>query len=79
MSVSTRCEVTDLIADQCACPRHRGDDVGTIRPRRSGPQMASRYGGRCACCEERYDLGDQIGYSSEAMGWVIAEHLEGAT
>ena len=78
-----RCERTDLLVDQCACPKHRAP----VEPRKTGPvpwsgpdgrtarQSASRpfearYGGMCADCGGWFEEGDMIQYNED--GELIA-------
>lgn len=52
-----RCEITDLLEDQCAhCLGHQGDD-GT---RELGPWFTAVYPGRCGDCDEPIHAGDCI-------------------
>jgi hypothetical protein len=59
-----RCDVTELLVDQCACPRHRGAPPDDPAPAPAGdrPQVAfpARYPGTCHDCGERFDVGDLI-------------------
>jgi hypothetical protein len=65
--VEERCERTELLVDQCACPAHRGGsdpDHETLRIRAlllAKPNwFAARYAGSCDCCGERFQEGTAI-------------------
>lgn len=66
------------------CERHEmrwcaicsGADKPT-KPRATGPTIAARYPGTCACgCGRSWQAEASITYSDEAGGWVLAEHAE---
>lgn len=55
------CYLTELPADQCACPKHRGGAV--VEPERvetTGPTWEARFAGRCAGCDQPIAPGDSI-------------------
>jgi hypothetical protein len=74
--VSARCELTDLLVDQCAhCTGREGqptpvDDVTVT--------ICARYGGRCGGCGKPFGEGEQIGHSDDAGGWVRMRCCGGA-
>jgi hypothetical protein len=62
-----RCELTELLIDQCACREHRGGadvDEETLRLRArllAKPNwFAAKYAGACDCCGERFPVGAAI-------------------
>lgn len=75
MTAQDRCELTELLIEQCGCRLHAGAAGATARgltaevepyARRNGDQpsygapIIARYGGRCPECQERYEPGDTI-------------------
>jgi hypothetical protein len=81
MTVTARCEVTELLVDECACRLHRNlPDPAPDRDlfeapaaaREARPWFASMYGGDCAGCGDRFDAGDTI-RASRAFGGYVAE------
>lgn len=68
-----RCDLTDLLVDQCACHKHRGGDIIELDDttgnrvlsgeRRSRPFIAA-YPGRCVC-GAHWRTGDQIMYNGD--------------
>lgn len=60
----TRCELTDLLVDQCACPQHRGgftpqEEASSLRDP-SEPAHPARWPGRCAHCWTPFQVGTPI-------------------
>lgn len=67
-----RCELTELLVEQCACAKHRGGqapdeqanaDRLATRARLLGgwnSWFKARFGGTCATCSERYEPGAAI-------------------
>jgi hypothetical protein len=67
------CALTELPADQCACPRHRGGTV--VEPDQleaAGPTFEARFAGRCAGCGEPIAPGDSIVRTAPDGGYVHA-------
>lgn len=67
-----RCEVTELLVDQCACPDHRGgvevvDELETV-----GPPFAAAHAGCCATCEGPIRPGELIARLAEQDDYVHA-------
>ena len=65
-----RCDLTDLLADQCA--HCLGHDTRPGLVVRTGPLVVSRYRGTCAHCGDEYAAGEPI--AGTAAGWALAEH-----
>lgn len=68
--MSERCERTDLLADQCACPQHRGD------PEPAAPSLPpwawpARYPGKCGDCQLPIEVGDPIAYDPDHHGEYV--------
>jgi hypothetical protein len=55
--MSDRCDITDLLVDQCAHCRKLPDPVP---PARAGPPITAAWPGRCANCKRPFDAGDRI-------------------
>jgi hypothetical protein len=60
-----RCDLTDLLPDQCACPRHRNvqlpaNHARDEQPTGPGPWFTAQYPGRCTRCRTEFVAGDQI-------------------
>jgi len=56
-----RCELTELLVEQCACPTHRGGatpDEEHIEP--IGRPFYASYDGVCAACNGRIHEGERI-------------------
>lgn len=51
-----RCEITDLLAEQCAHCRKLPDPL----PRQIGQPFTAAYAGRCVDCDTRFEPGDSI-------------------
>lgn len=65
--VEERCELTELLINQCGCPRHRGGvDVDEQQLQLRAALLAkpgwfaARYAGSCDCCGERFVPGTAI-------------------
>lgn len=70
--MTERCELTELLPDQCGCPKHRGGktiaeeadaDRLALRDRLLGttnPWFAASWAGTCAKCREHYPAGAAI-------------------
>lgn len=71
VEVTERCEVTDLLVDQCACPQHRGGTEPTAVETVGQPFEAS-YKGWCPLCEKGIRVGDQIARLADGDGYVHA-------
>lgn len=75
-----RCDLTDLLVDQCGCRIHRGGQTPAeeaARDRKPGRWIPARYPGTCTCCglafEENRDIrADGVG------GWECCDALERA-
>jgi hypothetical protein len=70
-----RCERTELLVGQCACPDHRGGadlDQETLEIRAgllAKPNwFAARYAGSCDCCGSRFSMGAAIRMDLQ-RGW----------
>jgi hypothetical protein len=67
----TECPLTELPADMCACPNHRGgtvlgsDDVETV-----GHPFEAAYAGPCERCERHIQPGDRILRVVDDAGYV---------
>lgn len=51
----TRCDTTDLLVEQCACPQHRGgrtpqEEASAEQAHPAGNWFEARYAGVCAGC-----------------------------
>ena len=68
--MTDRCDLTDLLVDQCAHCLGHGAAPGLAE--RTGPQITARYYGSCAHCGDGYAPGDRI--AGTADGWALAEH-----
>lgn len=75
MLIEERCERTELLVDQCACPEHRGGAVpdeqqAQLRARLLAKPhwFAARYAGTCDCCGERFLVGTAIRMDLQ-RGW----------
>lgn len=77
MTATERCETTELLADQCGCPKHRGgrthqEEAAADLARfydRPGPWFAATRPGECSCCEVPFRAGKQIRADGEG-GWA---------
>ena len=73
--MSDRCELTELLVDSCACPRHRNsaplDDPGEVVA-----VITARFDGRCSVDKAHGLLqGEQIGVLKDggyACHWCLA-------
>lgn len=36
----------------------------------------ANWPGKCACCGEEFDAGEDISWDEEESGWTLTEHLE---
>ena len=77
--MSERCEVTDLVVDQCGGPCHRPDlvDVGELPARVPGSTtIEARFPGRCGHCERPIRFGELISRADvDGVGlWCLHEH-----
>lgn len=66
---STRCAVTELLADQCAHCRPAAEPDG--EPSDLGPWFPARYPGECAGCGSHFGEGDLIRADGQ-LGWLTA-------
>lgn len=65
-----RCELTELLVDQCA--HCRGvDDLPALPPKWSGPLtwIPAQFPGRCSGCGEPINPGDWIISDGHETGW----------
>ena len=70
--MADRCDLTDLIVDQCACPTHRGDpDPAPEEIETVGQSFDARFPGFCLRCERHVPEGDRIIRAAEG-GYVHA-------
>lgn len=58
--MTDRCEITELLTDQCACPRHRGGPAPAEEIQTVGPAFEAWYPGHCVACEHPIRPGQQI-------------------
>jgi hypothetical protein len=65
-----RCEITELLRDQCAHCRPKPEPSLFALPSDSdvGPAIRSAYDGWCHACSESIDSGDMIRRTHD--GWV---------
>lgn len=69
--MTARCERTELPADQCACPDHRGDPQPRADATTAGlGWFDARYPGVCAECGEPFDVGTPITYDRRSGDYV---------
>lgn len=66
-----RCDLTELLASQCGCPKHRGGEV-IERPETVGQAFEAMYDGFCSACEHRIEVGQMIGRLAEGDGYIHA-------
>ena len=66
----TRCERTDLLVSQCACPDHRGVDEYTLTDQDRAMQFRASYSGHCRECDEDIQPGEWI---TLRLGYVHVE------
>jgi hypothetical protein len=69
---AARCELTDLLVDQCGCPEHR--DGRTVEEeatadRTLGPRFTAQYDGRCSRCGTDFWPGESIRGDGDG-GWI---------
>lgn len=69
--MTARCDRTDLIVDQCACPDHRGGDIDD-RPETVGQAFDAAYDGMCPLCGHHIHVGDRIARLADDDGYVHA-------
>jgi hypothetical protein len=75
--VTARCDRTDLLIDQCACPQHRGDPTPDREPVETvGQPFPARYPGECVGCGGRIAAGDKIVRAADEAGWIHADQRE---
>lgn len=70
-----RCELTELLVDQCGCREHRGGADPDEETRRLRARLlalpgwlAARWGGTCSCCGDAFAAGTAIRAGSQG-GW----------
>lgn len=73
MTTDTRCDLTELLVDQCGCPQHRDgrtpDEEAEERYYAPpGPWFEANYHGTCSCCGEPFEPGHRI-RSDGGHGW----------
>jgi hypothetical protein len=75
--VAERCERTDLLVDQCACPDHRGGEVGGLPDEIEtvGQPFEAQYEGQCAGCAGHIEPGQRIARVADVPGAYV--HTEG--
>lgn len=66
-----RCDLTDLLEDECACPRHRGG-IAPTEVETVGQPFEAGYGGRCERCDHGIRPGDLIARIADGPGYVHA-------
>lgn len=71
MTALLRCELSDLLVEQCGCRIHRAavveTDIELNHTRRGatfGRAVTARYPGRCPGCGDHYDVGDLIRFDN---------------
>lgn len=67
-----RCDVTDLLVDQCACPEHRGGQEVTDQLTTVGQPFAAMYAGCCPACERPIQPGQLIARLADEDDYVHA-------
>ena len=70
--MSDRCDVTELLVEQCGCPKHRGGDEAIARPETVGQPFEAMYGGFCPQCERRIEVGQMIARLADDPAYVHA-------
>jgi len=61
-----RCELTELLVDQCACRLHRAPPPPPPPPPPEiGARFTARYDSRCAGCGESMQEGDRIAKTTD--------------
>lgn len=73
----TRCEVTELLADQCAHCRRIPDPGTEPEPRRDAVTITAGYPGKCAVCGDAFPPGTTITADPDGRGWVADCCTEG--
>lgn len=74
---TARCDLTDLLTDQCACPQHRGEPAPAQEPAETtGQPFPARFPGRCGTCDGQIHEGDQIARLADGSGYAHAYHQE---
>lgn len=66
--MTDRCDVTDLLVDECACPKHRGGDDVIVPPGavvEDGLPFVARHAGWCARCRRDIEPGEVIARTDE--------------
>lgn len=84
--MTERCDLTDLLTDQCAHCKNLLDPVEEERKQRrgllaAGIWRASDYPGKCAECGDWFSVGAAIRRSSDNSGWMgecCADSSDGA-
>jgi len=67
--MADRCDLTDLLVDQCACQTHRGEPAPDAGIRSGG--VVAKFPGICSGCGDRIAIGDLI-TAVDSGGWVHA-------
>jgi hypothetical protein len=67
-----RCDLTDLLVDQCGCPQHRGDAEVTDELKTVGQPFEAMYSGFCSACERSIHEGQMIARLADDPGYVHA-------
>lgn len=73
--MAERCDLTDLLVDQCGCKDHRGGqtpDEEAARDRRPGPWFPARYPGTCTRCGGEFADNDDI-RADGSGGWECCD------
>lgn len=73
MTTTERCDMTELLVDQCGCPQHRGghtvdEETAALREQLlgTGRWIAARFPGRCCDCRTPFGVGTAIRQDGEA-------------
>lgn len=69
-----RCELTDLLVDQCA--HCQGHDAPPEKVERVGGTLSARYVGTCVHCGDRFQADEPIalGWVDGGLEWCLADH-----
>ncbi len=70
--MTERCDTTDLLADQCGCPKHRGGTAVVDEVKTVGQPFEARFAGFCPACERPIHPGQEIARLADEDGYVHA-------
>lgn len=78
--MTERCDLTDLLVDQCACRAHRSGAPVVEPVETVGQPFAAQYHGLCGSCDGRIAEGDMIVRAADrSVGYVHADQRECAS